>query len=85
MGAKMRSVGAYEAKTHLSDLLDEVSRGARISITKNGVPVAVMVPPSSRGREDVAETIRKIREHRKGITLGKKSSIRELIETGRRS
>ena len=32
----MKSVGAYQAKTHLSGLLDEVSRGARISITRKG-------------------------------------------------
>ncbi|HSQ59400.1 MAG TPA: type II toxin-antitoxin system prevent-host-death family antitoxin, partial [Acidobacteriota bacterium] len=52
----MKSVGAYQAKTHLSELLDEVSRGASISITRNGVPVAMMVPPSLRRKEDVAET-----------------------------
>lgn len=49
----MKSVGAYQAKTHLSGLLDEVSRGASISITRKGVPVAMMVPPplpEERGR-----------------------------------
>jgi prevent-host-death family protein len=79
----MKSVGAYQAKTHLSGLLDEVSRGARISITRKGVPVAMMVPPSSRRKEDVAETIRKLKEIRKGITLGG-ISVRELIDAGRR-
>ena len=79
----MKSVGAYEAKTHLSGLLDEVSRGARISITRKGVPVAMMVPPLSRRKEDVAETIRKLKELRKGITLGG-ISVRELIDAGRR-
>jgi prevent-host-death family protein len=79
----MKSVGAYQAKTHLSGLLDEVSRGARISITRNGVPVAMMVPPSSRRKEDVVETIRKLKEVRKGITLGG-GSVRELIDAGRR-
>jgi len=79
----VKNIGAYEAKTHLSELLDEVSRGARISITRKGVPVAVMVPASTRGEKDVAETIRKLKEFRKGITLGK-ISVRELIEAGRR-
>lgn len=79
----MKRVGAYEAKTHLSGLLDEVSRGACISITRKGVPVAMMVPPSSRGKEDVAETIRKIKEFRKGLSLGK-ISVRELVDAGRR-
>jgi len=79
----MKSVGAYQAKTHLSELLDEVSRGARISITRKGVPVAMMVPPSSRRKEDVSEAIRKFKEFRKGITLGG-ISVRELIDAGRR-
>jgi len=79
----MKSVGAYQAKTHLSGLLDEVSRGARISITRKGVPVAMMVPPPSRRKEDVAETIRKLKAFRKGITLGG-ISVRELIDAGRR-
>jgi prevent-host-death family protein len=79
----MKSVGAYQAKTHLSELLDEVSRGARISITRKGVPVAMMVPPSSRRKEDVSEAIRKLKEFRKGITLGG-ISVRELIDAGRR-
>lgn len=83
MGGAMKRVGAYEAKTHLSELLDEVSKGARISITRKGVPVAVMVPPSPRGKGDVGESIRKLKEFRKGITLGG-MSIRELVGTGRR-
>lgn len=79
----MKSVGAYHAKTHLSELLDEVSRGARISITRKGVPVAMMVPPSSPGKKDVVEAIRKLKEFRKGITLGG-ISVRELVDAGRR-
>ncbi len=79
----MKSVGAYEAKTHLSGLLDEVSRGTRISITRKGVPVAMLVPPASRRKEDVIETIRKLKEFRKGITMGG-ISVRELIDAGRR-
>ena len=43
----MRSIGAYEAKTHLPRLLDEVAKGERITITKHGVPVAILVPPGS--------------------------------------
>ncbi len=32
----MRIVGSYEAKTHLSRLLDEVAGGEEITITKHG-------------------------------------------------
>ena len=38
----METVGAYEAKTHLPKLLERVLKGERITITKHGVPVAVL-------------------------------------------
>ena len=40
----MKSVGAFEAKTHLSELLERVSRGEKITITRHGVPVAEVIP-----------------------------------------
>ena len=45
----MDSVGAFEAKTHLYDLLDRVSRGEKITITRHGVPVAMLVPVEGTG------------------------------------
>ncbi len=36
----MRTVGTYEAKTHLSSLLDAVLLGEEILITRKGEPVA---------------------------------------------
>ena len=46
MAAHQRSntIGAYEAKTHLSELLEKVEAGEEITITKHGVPVAKLVP-----------------------------------------
>ena len=38
------SVGAYEAKTHLSELLERVEAGVEIIITRHGAPVAKLVP-----------------------------------------
>ena len=40
----MYTVGAFEAKTHLSKLLDRVAKGERITIEKHGVPVAILQP-----------------------------------------
>ena len=42
----METVGAYEAKTHLPRLLDRVARGEEIRITRNGRPIARLVPES---------------------------------------
>lgn len=81
----MKTIGAYEAKTHLSRLLDEVAKGKTITITKHGVPVAVLTPPPGVQRPDVATAIaawrRYGREH--NITTGG-IPIREMIEEGRR-
>ena len=37
---KILEVGAFEAKTHLSQLLDEVENGAVVKISRRGIPVA---------------------------------------------
>lgn len=79
----MRTVGAYEAKTHLSQLIEEVTRGERVAITRNGTPVALLVPVPSQQKPETREVIRQLREFRRGITLGGQS-IREMMEEGRR-
>jgi prevent-host-death family protein len=79
----MRTVGSYEAKTHLSRLLDEVARGERITITKHGHPVAVLVPPDAAGVRDVEDVIARFRAFRAGNRLDG-LSIKELINEGRR-
>jgi len=38
------TVGAFEAKTHLSELLARVEEGEQITITKHGRPVARLTP-----------------------------------------
>jgi prevent-host-death family protein len=79
----VKSVGAYEAKTHLPRLLDEVEKGERITITKHGRPVAVLVPPDAVQRTDREALIEEFREFRKRHPLNG-VTIRELIEDGRR-
>lgn len=79
----MRTIGAYEAKTHLPRLLDDVARGETITITKHGVPVAKLVPPEMGRRADVGQVIAALRDFSRGRSLGG-VSIRELIDEGRR-
>ena len=79
----MRSIGAYEAKTHLPRLLDEVADGEVITITKHGQPVALLVPvtkPTSLLTHDAIAGLREFRARHRldGVT------IRELIDEGRR-
>ena len=79
------SVGAYEAKTHLAELLRRVESGETITITKHGKPVAVMTPPSETAHPDVQGVIAAMRRFR--VTQGPKLNgitLRQLIEDGRR-
>lgn len=78
----MRTVGAYEAKTHLPKLLEEVAKGGRITITKHGVPVAILQPVGS-GKKPSRETIEELKRFRSGHRLDG-LSIRAMIEEGRR-
>ena len=79
----MTSVGAFEAKTHLNELLQRASKGETIRITRRGVPVAKLVPPDDGEKEDARNLVEAIRQLRTGATLGD-ITIRELIDDGRR-
>jgi prevent-host-death family protein len=77
------TVGAYEAKTHLPELLRRVEKGERITITKHGHPVAELIPASDERRRRVSEAIAGLKEFSKGRKLDG-ITIKELIEEGRR-
>ena len=79
----MTTVGAFDAKTHLNELLQRASRGETIRITRRGVPVAKLVPPDDGDKENARNLVEDIRQLRKGTTLGG-ITIRELIDDGRR-
>jgi prevent-host-death family protein len=78
----MKSVGAYEAKTHFSRLIEDAARGESVAITRNGVPVAVLVPAAGQ-KPEPRDVIRQLRELRRGVTLGG-LSVQALREEGRR-
>lgn len=82
----MTSVGTFEAKTHLTKLLSRVAKGERILITNRGRPVAMLVPPEPKPRDDVARIVKEMLRVRdeEGPTLGKNLTIRQLMEEGRR-
>lgn len=79
----MKTVGAFEAKTHLNQLLKKVSEGETIRITLRGIPVANLVPAVPDRQQNLAEVVSRIREIRKGAKLGGLKA-RELINEGRR-
>ena len=80
----MDTVGIFEAKTHLSDLLKRVEAGARITITRHGAPIAQLVPigeaAGGPGAEEAVAAIRALRRAEPGVAA---EVIRSWVEEGR--
>lgn len=84
----MRSVGAFEAKTHFSQMVDEVNRtGEPIVVQRRGKNMAVLEPYTHRDKVKKGVLSRRVlnafseirsRQKNEGTT-----SIRELIQEGR--
>ena len=78
----MKTVGAFEAKTHLSQLLDQVANGESITITRHGEPVAQLIPARpARDPRALAALVEEIKRTRKGRSLGG-IKIKDLIHEG---
>ncbi len=79
----MSTVGAYEAKTHLSQLLNRVAKGERIVITKHGIPVAILQPPELTKNVLPRRAIANLRKFRENHSL-KGLALKQMIEDGRK-
>ena len=53
----MHIIGAYEAKTHLPELLRRVEQGEKIMIARHGLPIAILSPVGTQADADIQETI----------------------------
>ena len=83
MSAKSTAIGAFEAKTRLSELLRETERGRSFIIHRRGRPVARLGPPTEgQRRVDLAEVVREFREIRSRVRG--RVRVRSLVEEGRR-
>jgi prevent-host-death family protein len=82
------SVGAYDAKTRLSELLDRVEKGEQIVITRHGRPVARLVPEGGHDVGDALAALNRITARRSAMaTRGVRvtqADIRSMREEGRR-
>ncbi len=83
----MKSVGSYEAKTHLPRLLSLVERGETITITKRGKPIAVLSPAQVRPKRNVSAVIQEFRKFSRQHAINhgpvSKQEIKEMTEEGR--
>lgn len=87
----MATVSAFEAKTRFGELLERVTRGEEIVITRHDKPVARIVPEGAQRLEDVRRAVGGLRALQQRIAVrgkGKVSlsdrEVRSAIEEGRR-
>jgi len=82
------SVGAYDAKSRLSELLDRVERGAQIIITRHGKPIARLVPEGAYDRATALAALERITARRKQLAAAgvrtTQAEIRAMRDEGRR-
>lgn len=77
-----KTVGAYEAKTHLPALLDFVARGREVIITRHGQSIAKLVPMEKpTGNKDIID---RLMAFRGCLKLAEGEAIRDLINAGRK-
>lgn len=68
----MSTIGAFDAKTRLSELLDRAAQGESFVITKHGHPVAKLVPGGTRDVARVAAAVERLKRFRgtlQGLTV----------------
>lgn len=84
----MAKVSAFEAKTHFGELLDRVSKGEEVVITRHDKPVARLVPEGTQRLDDVRRAVAGLRELQQRIRRRSKANlsdreVRSAIEAGR--
>lgn len=84
----MKQIGIFEAKTHLSSLLDEVAKGGEITITRHGKPVAKLVQAQTDVTDEEISKRRKALEELRAMrrrrgTTATHAEIKSWIEEGR--
>jgi len=78
----MKTIGALEARTDFPELLDLAELGERVTITRRGMPVAMLVPFNAEPSIASIEAAAALRMLRSGVTLGG-LQVDDLIDEGR--
>jgi prevent-host-death family protein len=78
----VRTIGLFEAKQRLSEIVERAAEGERIGITRRGMLAAVLGP--ARPSANLEEILNGIEEIRKQVKPPRGFSVKSLIEEGRR-
>lgn len=84
----MATVTAFEAKTRFGELLERVSNGEEVVITRHDRPVARLVPEGVARHDDVRRSVEGLRDLQQRIRRRSKArltdrEVRAAIEEGR--
>lgn len=81
----MDTIGAFDAKTRLGELLERTARGERFLITKHGRPVGMLVPAEPvRDREKMARAVAELKKFRHALRGLTREELINLKNEGRR-
>jgi prevent-host-death family protein len=80
---QLKSIGTFQAKGRLSQLLDRVAGGESITITRHGLPIARLIPVNTVDRKSARKAVEEWKILRSGNRLGKGRPVRKLMEEGR--
>jgi prevent-host-death family protein len=85
----MAQVTAFEAKTRFGELLDRVTKGEEVVITRHDKPVARLIPEGVQRIDEVRRSVQGLRDLQERIRRRSKAKltardIRSAIEAGRR-
>lgn len=79
------SVGVYDLKTHLSEVLEEVAAGREVTVTRHGHPIARLAPVAGPTREQRQAAIERIQQRIKTVKpLPPGVTIEDLYKQGRK-
>jgi prevent-host-death family protein len=82
------SIGAYDAKTRLSELLDRVEKGEQIVITRHGRPVARLIPEGLSDRSAASAALAQLTQYQNKLAARgvhfTTEELRAMRDEGRR-
>ena len=72
----METIGAFDAKTRLGELLTRAAKGESFVITKHGRPVARLIPENGHEAEDLDQVVEELRSFRGSL---KDPTLEEIL------
>ncbi len=80
----MESIGSFDAKTRLSELLERAAKGEVFEITKHGRPLARLVPCEVIDPASIARAVERLKHFHEGKPAVTREELLDSIHEGHR-